>query len=120
MFIEIEGCIFSVEEILTIKARYDNEICFIFKNGTEMSVHIKSGDISKVWNKLKCNLGIDSNENEFTNEENNKCDLAYVLLVRDLYDREFHIEGIYKSRHSAEMVSANYSDCEIREEYLFD
>ena len=28
-------------------------------------------------------------------------DLVYVLLVRDFYDREYHIEGVYRKKEDA-------------------
>ncbi len=48
-------------------------------------------------------------------------DLVYVLLVRDFYDREYHIEGVYRKKEDAQAAAESYEgqEPEIREEYVF-
>lgn len=46
---------------------------------------------------------------------------VYILLVRDFYDREYHIEGVYRKKEDAQAAAESYEgqELEIREEYVF-
>lgn len=44
---------------------------------------------------------------------------VYILLVRDWYDQELHIESVYKSREDAERYAQRYYEYEIRKEILY-